>query len=631
MPNLLTTDGVDTAVANLALAPGTLKAKLVAVLRRQFVAASDQSPDGIPVEALIAELWGLDDREALPSRRKGLSSLKSALNRSLKGLAAQGLNPEGVVIGRTNRFEISEEQKNSLLEKLGVGGQEGGRLAEMFSAFKRAFPELGDERGALGLRELFQRLEQAQGLIAELQTALTEKDRLLAGLGAGAGVDGASVGGKGTELASGVKVLSPADESLTPPASAGETAGGEIVEIEEELLTELVAGPEEEVAALPEAADEALTPTGSAGAESEPGPGPGPIVEIEEELLTELVAGPEGEVAAPPEAAGGAEGGGDAGSAAGTATGGGSLENENPAPPLRLLEVLSKYLDPETAAQEEPEVMLESEEGLVSQLLARFTPKFVGIPAGEYLLGGEAAGCREPLARRIEVKAFYLGQYPVTNDLFDLFVRETGYLTDAEREGYGLVCEGRWRSGRDEATGLVTFTIDPLAALARRTVGANWRHPAGPGSHLEGKHYHPVVQVSRRDALAFAAWAGKRLPSEAEWEAAARGPDGRPYPWGTAWEDGRRGNFASSGQGGTTEVSAHGRAGLSPFGIRDLLGNVHEWVMPALPGEREGFILKGGSWRSEGVIAACHRRVEPVDTWSNTIGFRLSVSWQKSK
>ena len=588
MPNLLAPDGVDTAIANLALSPGTLKAKLVAVLRRQFGAAGDQGPDGIPADSLIAEIWDLDDHEALPARRKGLSNLKSALNRSLKGLAAQGLNPEGVVIGRTNRFEISEEQKNSLLEKLGVGGQEGGRLAEMFSAFKRAFPELGDERGALGLRELFQRLEQAQGLIAELQTTLAGKDRLLAGLGAGVGADGASATGKGMELASGGKALSPTDEALAPPASAG--------------------------------------------AESEPGEtAEGEIVEIEEELLTELVAGPEAEMAVLGEAAGGTAGDGDAGSAEGAATGGDILEDDTPVPSLRLLEVLSKYLDPETAAQEEPEVMLESEEGLVSQLLARFTPKFVGIPAGEYLLGGEAAGCREPLARRVEVKAFYLGQYPVTNDLFDLFVRETGYLSDAEREGYGLVCEGRWRSGRDAATGLVTFTIDPLAALARRTVGANWRHPVGPGSHLEGKHYHPVVQVSRRDALAFAAWAGKRLPSEAEWEAAARGPDGRPYPWGKAWEDGRRGNFASSGQGGTTEVTAYGPAGLSPFGIRDLLGNVHEWVMPALPGEREGFILKGGSWRSEGVVTACHRRVEPVDTWSNIIGFRLAVSWQKTK
>ncbi len=295
-------------------------------------------------------------------------------------------------------------------------------------------------------------------------------------------------------------------------------------------------------------------------------------------------------------------------------------------PQGKLLEVLSKYLDSEEARQGEAGTLAESEEGVVLQLLERFTPKFVKVPAGRYPFG-----CPNPLAHEhpeqaIMVRAFYVGQYPVTNDLFELFVRETGYETDAEREGYGLVFESRWRSGKDQTTGLATFTIcSRLASGGRSIPGANWRHPFGPGSFLDHKHNHPVVQVSRRDAQAFAAWAGKRLPSEAEWEAAARGGDGRRFPWGQEWDAGR-GNFSLSCLGDTTPVNRFQGLGTSPFAIHDLLGNVYEWTMPLEQGKGAGlFILKGGCWNSNEVISACHRKLE-AESWSNIIGFRLAVS-----
>lgn len=189
-----------------------------------------------------------------------------------------------------------------------------------------------------------------------------------------------------------------------------------------------------------------------------------------------------------------------------------------------------------------------------------------------------------------------------------------------------MVVESRWRTATDRVTGRASFSINSRAATGgRRVQRANWRHPFGPESRLDHKHNHPVVQISQKDAQAFAAWAGKRLPTEAEWEAAARGVDGRLFPWGQEW-DVTRGNFSLSCLGDTTPVNRFQEQGRSPFGIHDLLGNVYEWTTPIEPGKADGFlILKGGCWNSNEIISACHRKIETT-TWSNTIGFRLAVS-----
>lgn len=163
---------------------------------------------------------------------------------------------------------------------------------------------------------------------------------------------------------------------------------------------------------------------------------------------------------------------------------------------------------------------------------------------------------KELPASTVRMEAFYLDRYEVTTALFERFVSATRYRTTAEQQGSGFVPieqEGKWQ----------TIAVK----------GAAWRTPSGPAARALPDHL--VVQVSWHDALAYCTWAGKRLPTEGEWEYAARGTAGRRYPWGDAWDAARvNGNRTVKT---TTPVGSY-LGGGSPLGIHDLAGNVWEWT-----------------------------------------------------
>lgn len=246
--------------------------------------------------------------------------------------------------------------------------------------------------------------------------------------------------------------------------------------------------------------------------------------------------------------------------------------------------------------------------------------EMVLVPAGEFWMGSRRedivdaqSQCRRlgvpALCDRFDdempphvvfLDAFYIDRYEVTNSRFSRFVQETGYRTTAEREGSSVLWQPR--------TGWV------------RTEGADWRRPKGPGSSAEPRH--PVVHVSWYDADAYCTWSGNRLPTEAEWEKAARGTDRRRYPWGNAW-DSRKAN-AEYAVGTAAAVGSY-PAGASPNGVEDLAGNVAEWVAdwfdasyyknspdrnPQGPTRRDQKVLRGGSWDNP--------------SWSVTVTFRRS-------
>jgi formylglycine-generating enzyme required for sulfatase activity len=196
---------------------------------------------------------------------------------------------------------------------------------------------------------------------------------------------------------------------------------------------------------------------------------------------------------------------------------------------------------------------------------------WVTIPAGKFWMGSDKAKDKlayddEQPRHEVDLPTYRIARYPVTVAQFEQFVKATGYQTTAEKQGSARGWTGaKWEEIK----------------------GAYWAHPRGPTSDVKAKANHPVTCVSWEDANAFCRWATEvlraagqsieiRLPSEAEWEKAARGSDGRIYPWGNEAPDKERCNF-NMDVGDTTAVGSYPR-GKSPYGVLDMAGNVWEWT-----------------------------------------------------
>ncbi|WP_449329210.1 formylglycine-generating enzyme family protein [Salibacterium lacus] len=282
----------------------------------------------------------------------------------------------------------------------------------------------------------------------------------------------------------------------------------------------------------------------------------------------------------------------------------------------------------------------------------RFSDKLRYIPGGDFLMGtndeeGFNADGEGPV-RKVTVSPYYIDAYAVTNREFSTFVEETGYRTESEEFGWSFV--------------FYSFLPENLGVWMQQLPGiswwyavgeAYWYQPEGPGSSIEDRMDHPVIHVSWNDAQAFCRWAGKRLPTEAEWEMAARGGlEQNRYPWGNELTPGGK-HYCNIWQGTFPEENTleDGFQGTAPaqsfpangYGLYNVSGNVWEWcsdwfdtssekrdtVNPAGPETGDSKVTRGGSYLCH--YTYCNRyRVaarssNTIDSSTGNMGFRCAA------
>jgi formylglycine-generating enzyme len=293
--------------------------------------------------------------------------------------------------------------------------------------------------------------------------------------------------------------------------------------------------------------------------------------------------------------------------------------------------------------RESAELVIQEQSGI------KFIDKMIHMPGGDFLMGtNDDEGFKsdgEGPVRKVKVKPFYIDSHTVTNEEFKAFVEDTGYKTEAEKFGWSFVF-------------YMFLPKDPSGNIQQLpgtpwwfgVEGAFWYQPEGIGSSIEDRMDHPVIHVSWNDAMAFSKWAGKRLPTEAEWEFAARGGlEQQKYPWGNEltpdgehycniWQgDFPRTNTAEDGYAGTAPAKSFPPNG---FGLYNTSGNVWEWcsdwftnrldptdvINPSGPVEGTAKVMRGGSY-------LCHksycnryrvaaRSSNTGDSSTGNIGFR---------
>lgn len=258
-------------------------------------------------------------------------------------------------------------------------------------------------------------------------------------------------------------------------------------------------------------------------------------------------------------------------------------------------------------------------------------PKMVWIAGGRFTMGDNARYPEEGPAREVEVAGFWMSRTEVTNAQFAAFIAATGYRTEAERDPPAL-------------PGAPPEMLKPGSAVFRVPTpdnsnwwtwvpGANWRHPSGPQSAISGRDTDPVVQVTYNDALAYARWAGLSLPSEEQWEFAARaGAASLPEPKdssGKPTANYYQGAFPARdlGEDGFTTRAPVGCFPANAFGLHDMIGNVWEWTTnESRPGQPTN-VIKGGSYLCAANYCARYRpaarQFQERDLGTDHIGFRV--------
>jgi formylglycine-generating enzyme required for sulfatase activity len=242
------------------------------------------------------------------------------------------------------------------------------------------------------------------------------------------------------------------------------------------------------------------------------------------------------------------------------------------------------------------------------------------VPKGTFTMGSNSSGyAAEKPAHQVTLDSFWIDKFEVTNGMFLKFVNATGTVTELEKQNLSWL-----------------FNTNGWYSVA----GSGWRNPFGVNSSLDGRMDHPVIQVTWNDAVKYCTWAGRRLPTEAEWEKAARGPDGNEYPWGNNAPSNDLANYGDMIGDTVPDGSYPGNA--SPYGAMDMAGNVYEWVAdwysgsyyassptsnPTGPASGTHKVMHGGSWQLDVYNLHPYKREVSQPNYGNSnLGFRCALS-----
>jgi len=616
----ITLSGIIEALENLNYRPGSVKDKAIRAISAYYVSEdSIQEISSIDGDRIIRQIWDVgDDPAKIKSKRRNFSSLKSSINADLKKMSTNGLNPEDITLTESNVFDMTADAKNSLLQSFSDAVKTDGfdltKAADVLNAVAEFLDKIQPPDAD----------NESTDIIEEIKKVL---NRLGAGIlddHEGAGGDGDGTLGDDFEIEEvddDVEIEDIADDELEEVEEIDEDQEIEEVELDEgedleEVDDDLLDGDIQEIdddVEIEDIDDDELEEVEEIDEDQEieeveldEDEELEELEEIDEDTEIEDVELDEDEALEEIEDI--------------------ELDEDQELEEVDLdededLEELDELDEEELAALEEfrnARELAEQFDDFLGEREKKFNA-YVTIPAGTYTIGTEKSLKSSLALQPFDMPKVYMGKYPVTNALFEIFIEQTGYVTTAERKRVGTVYHSRFKKQGDK----VVWGKQAGSSIIK---GACWYQPMGPGSTLYGKRNHPVVQISVDDAFAYASWIGRRLPTEAEWEAAARTDMALKYPWGNQFDPGAL-NIESSGLADTSTVDDYDHA-ANIFGMADMLGNVMEWTADTQPppfATRKAKLFnvaKGGAWNAKDSVTTSSRGLFPSDTTANTIGFR---------
>jgi len=586
----------------------------------------------IPTETLIKKLWQTgDNTDLIRKKQKNLSSVRSSVNIDLKKLTSNGQNPDGLQLSTDNIFVMSDEAKDKALDQFldKIPGDTPASLDEITKILQMVDGMLSNLD-----QDTTNEGANRQHFVTELKTVIDGITQKISsetvgnkndvgdgdnkatgnqvgneeGPNGGKSSDLGNCNGDGDEVASNVSETNVVDtDEIETIEDIGEDEEDEVDLEELELMDDVDEDEiidDDKIEELEFVVNAEPDEFAGVGGETEMG-GPGNPLGTAGASSNEVPRNGYDDLA------------------------GDITDQEPPDNPsadngLDRVEALGEEDIPDWSQNPQKARLLAEEFNRSLAAMDKFYNQYVKIPAGDYTLGYKRPEGKQKPEATVQLPEYYIGKFPVTNALFELFIEKTGYQTTAEKQGFGTVYTGRSQHITDPLTGQERKIWH--ADIQHQTVaGACWYQPRGPGSTIHKKRNHPVVQVSLQDAMAFAAWTGKRLPSEAEWEAAARTMDGLIFPWGNAWQS-HGCNVEESGISNTTPVDSY-LDFVNNFGVADTLGNVLEWTSCSANGNARDtqnayYILKGGNWVSGTDIGLYSQFQQTADGHSNLLGFR---------